>query len=110
MVERGIGRGLAAILPPAREQDESLQEIPVDLIDPNPRQPRTRFEDDELRELAESVGARGMLQPVLVRPLAGGRYELIAGERRCAPRGWRVSTGCRRSCARPRRASGSSLR
>ena len=82
MADRGIGRGLAAILPTAREQGESLQEIPVDLIDPNPRQPRTRFEDAELRELAESVGARGMLQPVLVRPLVGGRYELVAGERR----------------------------
>jgi ParB family chromosome partitioning protein len=82
VADRGIGRGLAAILPPAREQGESLQEIPVDLLDPNPRQPRTRFEDAELRELAESVGARGMLQPVLVRPLVGGRYELVAGERR----------------------------
>jgi ParB family transcriptional regulator, chromosome partitioning protein len=82
VADRGIGRGLAAILPPAREQGESLQEIPVDLIDPNPRQPRTRFEDAELHELAESVRSRGMLQPVLVRPLVGGRYELVAGERR----------------------------
>jgi ParB family transcriptional regulator, chromosome partitioning protein len=82
VAERGIGRGLAAILPPAREQDESLQQIPAELIDPNPRQPRTAFDDGNLRELAESVRVRGVLQPVLVRPLAGGRYELVAGERR----------------------------
>jgi ParB family transcriptional regulator, chromosome partitioning protein len=82
VAERGIGRGLSAILPPAREQGESLQQIPPDLIDPNPRQPRTTFDDADLRALAESVTARGVLQPVLVRPLPGGRYELVAGERR----------------------------
>jgi ParB family chromosome partitioning protein len=82
VADRGIGRGLAAILPPTREQDESLQQIPTALIDPNPRQPRTRFDDAELAELAESVRKRGVLQPVLVRPLPGGRYELVAGERR----------------------------
>jgi ParB family chromosome partitioning protein len=82
VAERGIGRGLSAILPPARERGESLQQIPPDLIDPNPRQPRTTFDDADLRALAESVTARGVLQPVLVRPLPGGRYELVAGERR----------------------------
>ena len=82
MAERGIGRGLAAILPPTREQGESLQQIPVALIEPNPRQPRTNFDDQDLEELAESVRARGVLQPVLIRPLPGGRYELVAGERR----------------------------
>ena len=82
MAERGIGRGLAAILPPPREREESLHHIPLNLIDPNPRQPRTTFPDQELRELAESVRARGVLQPVLVTARAGGRYELIAGERR----------------------------
>jgi ParB family chromosome partitioning protein len=82
VAERGIGRGLAAILPPSREQHESLQQIPAALIDPNPRQPRTAFDDEHLNELAESVRKRGVLQPVLVRPLPGGRYELIAGERR----------------------------
>jgi ParB family chromosome partitioning protein len=82
VADRGIGRGLAAILPPSREQDETLQQIPAALIDPNPRQPRTRFDDAELEELAESVRKRGVLQPVLVRPLPGGRYELVAGERR----------------------------
>jgi len=82
VADRGIGRGLSAILPPTRAQDDSLQQIPAELIDPNPRQPRTRFDDDELAGLAESVRKRGVLQPVLVRPLAGGRYELVAGERR----------------------------
>ena len=82
MAERGIGRGLSAILPPPREQGESMQQIPTELIDPNPRQPRTSFDDGELRGLADSVRARGVLQPVLVRPLPGGRYELVAGERR----------------------------
>src|SRR3954454_15675168 len=82
VAERGIGRGLAAILPPTREQDESLQQIPAALIDPNPRQPRTSFDEETLGELAQSVRERGVLQPVLVRPLPGGRYELVAGERR----------------------------
>jgi ParB family chromosome partitioning protein len=59
-----------------------MQQIPAALIDPNPRQPRTTFDDEHLHELAESVRKRGMLQPVLVRPLPGGRYELVAGERR----------------------------
>jgi ParB family transcriptional regulator, chromosome partitioning protein len=80
--ERGIGRGLAAILPSPAEQTESLQQVPVDLIDPNPRQPRTGFDEGELRALADSIEARGVLQPVLVRSLPGGRYELVAGERR----------------------------
>jgi ParB family chromosome partitioning protein len=86
VVERGIGRGLAAILPTARVEEESLERIPLDLIQPNPRQPRSSLEDQGLAELAESLKANGLLQPVLVRPLAGGGYELIAGERR-----WRAA-------------------
>src|SRR5215212_3943367 len=82
VAERGIGRGLAAILPPPREQGDTMQEIPTELIDTNPRQPRTSFDEPHLHELAESVRARGVLQPILVRPLPGGRYELVAGERR----------------------------
>jgi ParB family chromosome partitioning protein len=77
-----MGRGLAAILPQPSEQADSLHEIPTNLIEPNACQPRKRFDDAELRELADSIRARGMLQPVLVRPLPGGRYELVAGERR----------------------------
>src|ERR671916_3209496 len=78
---RGMGRGLAAILPRPGDED-GLREIPVDLIDPNPRQPRRSFDDAKLAELAESIRARGVLQPIVVRPLAGGRFELVAGERR----------------------------
>jgi ParB family transcriptional regulator, chromosome partitioning protein len=78
---RGMGRGLAAILPRPGDED-GLREIPIELIDPNPRQPRRTFDDAKLAELAESIRARGVLQPIVVRPLAGGRYELVAGERR----------------------------
>jgi ParB family transcriptional regulator, chromosome partitioning protein len=87
----GMGRGLQAILsateaptPHAHEGTvaEELRELPLDLIAANPRQPRRRFDDDALQTLAESLSERGVLQPVLVRPKAGGTYELIAGERR----------------------------
>lgn len=78
---------MAAILSVApKDESEELRELPVDLIGPNPRQPRTALGDESLAALAESIRARGVLQPVLVRPLAGGRYELIAGERR-----WRAA-------------------
>src|SRR5947209_7279307 len=82
-----MGRGLAAILSVApRDKAEELRELPVELIEPNPHQPRSSFDDDSLVALAESIKLRGVLQPVLVRPLVGGRYELIAGERR-----WRAA-------------------
>src|SRR2546421_5612084 len=82
-----MGRGLAAILSVApRDEQEELRQIPVDLIAPNPSQPRRSFDDEGLVALADSIRARGILQPVLVRPLVGGRYELIAGERR-----WRAA-------------------
>ena len=86
MVERGIGRGLAAILPAGTGDDETLHRIPLELITPNPSQPRQSFDDQELRELADSLRDHGVLQPILVRPLPGGRYELVAGERR-----WRAA-------------------
>jgi ParB family chromosome partitioning protein len=86
VAERGMGRGLAAILTVSGLPDDDLRRIPVDLVDPNPRQPRTSFDDETIQALAESVRERGVLQPVLARPVAGGRYELIAGERR-----WRAA-------------------
>ena len=89
MAERpkGMGRGLAAILSVApRDELQELRPIPVDMIDPSPNQPRHAFDEDSLMALAGSIRARGVLQPVLVRPLASGRYELIAGERR-----WRAA-------------------
>src|SRR5450759_4780188 len=88
--KRGMGRGLDAILsastPSARASEDEWRELPVDLIHPNPRQPRRRFDEEALTELAGSLGERGMLQPVLVRPKTGGTYELVAGERR-----WRAA-------------------
>jgi ParB family chromosome partitioning protein len=63
-----------------------LRTIPIELIGPSPHQPRKRFDEEALAALASSLEVRGVLQPVLVRPLAGGRYELIAGERR-----WRAA-------------------
>jgi ParB family chromosome partitioning protein len=79
---RGMGRGLAAILPRASAGADGLREIPVELIKPNPRQPRRSFDEEALAELAESIRTRGLLQPVVLRSLPGGHYELVAGERR----------------------------
>jgi ParB family chromosome partitioning protein len=86
-----MGRGLAAILSPTippegSEATPELRRLPVDLIAPNPRQPRQAFGEEALVALSESVRERGVLQPVLVRPCPGGTYELIAGERR-----WRAA-------------------
>src|SRR5947209_20165897 len=78
-----MGRGLAAILSVApKDESEELRQLPIDLIAPNPRQPRGAFDDESLVALAESIRVRGVLQPVLVRPVVGGKYELIAGARR----------------------------
>ena len=85
----GMGRGLGAILSvsaPGEAQGEELRELPVELIEPNPHQPRRRFAQEGLDALAGSLTEQGVLQPVLVRPRAGGRYELVAGERR-----WRAA-------------------
>jgi ParB family chromosome partitioning protein len=80
--QRGMGRGLAAILPHGGKVEDGLREIPPDLIQPNARQPRRSFDQSRLAELAESIRTRGVLQPIVVRPLAGGSFELVAGERR----------------------------
>ncbi|MGH2857781.1 MAG: ParB/RepB/Spo0J family partition protein [Solirubrobacteraceae bacterium] len=85
--QRAMGRGLAAILSVAPTDDsEELRRIPPDLIAPNPGQPRQSFDDGALLALAASIRERGVLQPILVRPVAGGTYELVAGERR-----WRAA-------------------
>ncbi len=84
---KGMGRGLAAILSVApRDELQELRPIPVDMIDPSPNQPRRSFDEESLVALAGSIRTQGVLQPVLVRALANGRYELVAGERR-----WRAS-------------------
>jgi ParB family chromosome partitioning protein len=87
-----MGRGLAAILSSTAPDADGaaphpdLRELPLELVKPNPRQPRHRFDEAALVALAESLRERGVLQPILVRPLPGGTYELIAGERR-----WRAA-------------------
>ena len=84
---RGIGRGLAAILPENDAADAGeLRELPVELIKPNPDQPRTKFDPEALAALAASIEVSGVVQPLLVRPLHDGSYELVAGERR-----WRAA-------------------
>ena len=89
MADTGIGRGLAAILelrPEDGQPAAELRDINVELIAPNPNQPRRRFDEEALVALADSLADQGVLQPVLVRPLPGGSYELVAGERR-----WRAA-------------------
>lgn len=87
--KRGMGRGLEAILSVSGVEPKAgdeLRQLPVELIVANPNQPRRRFDEDALNALAGSLGERGVLQPVLVRPKPGGTYELVAGERR-----WRAA-------------------
>ncbi len=85
--KRGIGRGLSAILPEAAGAEAGeLRELPVSLIKPNPGQPRTNFDPEALAALAKSIESSGIVQPLLVRPLPDGSYELVAGERR-----WRAA-------------------
>jgi len=86
--KRGIGRGLSAILPETATPETvgELRELPVAAIVPNPSQPRTRFDAEALAGLASSIAESGVVQPLLVRPLRDGGYELIAGERR-----WRAA-------------------
>src|SRR5438270_6043938 len=77
--DRGLGRGLGALIPRA---SAGLREIPVDAIRPNPWQPRTHFDEQELHELAQSIREHGLLQPVLVSQRRDGTFQLITGERR----------------------------
>jgi ParB family chromosome partitioning protein len=81
-----MGRGLAAILPAEAAGVSALREVALELIRPNEQQPRKEFSGEGLLALSESIKARGILQPIVVRPLPGGSYELIAGERR-----WRAA-------------------
>lgn len=83
---RGLGRGLDALLGEAPAAAEASSEIAIDQIDVNPRQPRKAFDPAALDELARSIKASGVIQPVVVRRAAGGRWQLIAGERR-----WRAA-------------------
>lgn len=91
MSRKALGRGLSALLSDSMAQNAAVDgvdflEIDIDLIEPNPEQPRTHFDDARLEELAQSIRANGLVQPLLVRRVQGGRYQLVAGERR-----WRAS-------------------
>jgi ParB family chromosome partitioning protein len=81
---RGLGRGLEVLL--GGDGEPELAHLPVQMIHPNPRQPRRRFDGEATSGLADSIRAQGVVQPVLVRPRKAGGYELIAGERR-----WRAA-------------------
>lgn len=89
---KGLGRGLDALLggdepaTPADTASDTQHELAIDQLQPGKYQPRSRMEPEALKELAESIKAQGVIQPILVRPLDGGKHEIIAGERR-----WRAA-------------------
>lgn len=87
MARQPLGRGLSALMGEERSMasDPSASEIDIDLIEPNPEQPRSRFDEAELDELAQSIRINGIIQPIVVRKFAG-RYQIVAGERR-----WRAA-------------------
>ena len=78
----GLGRGLDSLFAGAEDWGTSIQEIPVGELDPNPDQPRRTFSPESISQLADSIREQGVLQPLLVAPTGGGRYSIIAGERR----------------------------
>lgn len=95
MKSRGLGRGLSALMadvnetPAATAPTEGRRPdlvVPIENIEPNPDQPRRRFDPDHLEDLANSIREKGVIQPLIVRERAGGKYEIVAGERR-----WRAS-------------------
>lgn len=91
--KKGLGRGLTALLGNSDvdamikpKNDDELRNIDVDLIERGPWQPREHFDEETLQELSESIASQGVVQPIVVREKAGGRFEIVAGERR-----WRAS-------------------
>jgi ParB family chromosome partitioning protein len=87
MARKVLGRGLSALLgeETTNQSNESYLEIEIDLIEPNSSQPRSRFVEEKLEELAQSIRANGIVQPIVIRK-KGGRYQIVAGERR-----WRAA-------------------
>lgn len=87
MARQPLGRGISALLGDNTSQPVAVatNEVDIDLVEPNPQQPRTRFAEADLEELAASIRANGIVQPIVVRPI-GGRYQIVAGERR-----WRAA-------------------
>ena len=94
MKSKGLGKGLSALLGDAKKTNENVVEIgklktdktPIHLLIPNKYQPRKKFEKKQLEELAQSIKGRGIIQPIAIRKSTGGKYEIIAGERR-----WRAA-------------------
>ena len=93
--KRGLGRGLSALMADVGADTASAssdaqrregQSVPIERIKPNPNQPRRRFSEDDLKDLAASIAEKGVIQPLIVRPRGGGEYEIVAGERR-----WRAA-------------------
>ncbi|SDD68045.1 ParB/RepB/Spo0J family partition protein [Aquimonas voraii] len=88
--KRGLGRGLDALLGGGNERSnaepERLRELPIEALQPGKYQPRSHMDRERLQELADSIRAQGLIQPIIVRPIARDRYEIIAGERR-----WRAA-------------------
>lgn len=83
---KGLGRGLDALLADNSQETDSLQNLAINLLQSGKYQPRTKMDEASLQDLAESIKAQGIMQPILVRPLVVGNYEIIAGERR-----WRAA-------------------
>jgi ParB family chromosome partitioning protein len=82
-----LGRGLSALVPEdERGTNEQLREIDIDLIEPNKEQPRTRFDDEKLGELTQSIKENGIIQPIILRRNKNNKFEIVAGERR-----WRAA-------------------
>jgi len=94
MKSKGLGKGLSALLGDAKKTSENVVEIeklktdktPIHLLIPNKYQPRKKFDKKQLEELAQSIKGRGIIQPIAIRKSTGGKYEIIAGERR-----WRAA-------------------
>jgi len=109
---KGLGKGLESLIPtgvrslPVSSGAGGVQEVAVELIKPNPRQPRLKFQEEELAELAASIREHGVIQPLIVLPNANGTFILIAGERR-----WQASkkAGLRSVPVIPRQANNQEL-
>lgn len=86
MTRKALGRGLSALLSDSLPQGDELLEVDIDLIEPNPDQPRLSFDEKGIEELAQSIRTNGLVQPILLRRASAGRYQIVAGERR-----WRAA-------------------
>ena len=81
-VKKGLGKGLGSLMNENATDDNLTAELRLSEIEPNKDQPRIHFDEESLQELAESISTHGLLQPIVVRPMIGGTYQIVAGERR----------------------------